>query len=224
MKKLILLSILIFLSTILFSQQSLKMRVGIGAANAVHFFDTYRAHANPILSASLGVATNVKFNNKYVLLPELNFIRKGFGYRVDEFFDEGSIFPQMTINYLTLNTNLRMNINNTRKKGRKSSKENLFYFLSGVQAGLNVSSKWKYADVVIVDGKELIKPFDLGINIGVGYEKKTHRSKNHYGFDLRYTHGVLNIQQPPNYSTNLRLVELGFFYGFGFLKRKRKRK
>lgn len=224
MKNLIALSILIFFTAQLFSQKTLRIRAGIGAANAVHFFDIYRTHANPILSTSLGLSTEIKLNHKYEIQPELNFIRKGFGYIVDDFFEEGTIYPNMSINYLTLNTNLRMNINNTKKKSRRYAKKNLFYFLFGAQTGIHVSSKWKFNEVITVDGKELIKPFDLGVNLGIGYERKLYRSKNHYGFDLRYTHGVLNIKKTPHYSTNLRLVEMGFYYGFGFLKQKRKRR
>ncbi len=222
MKKPIVTFVTIFLVTQLFSQNNIRIRSGIGAANAVHFFDIYRAHANPILSTSLGVSSNIKFNHKFVLSPELGLVRKGFGYRVNEFFEEESIYPKMTMHYLTLNTNLRMNINNTKKKSRKYSKNNLFYFLFGVQTGVHLSSKWKFDELITVDGKELIKPFDLGINIGVGYERKLYRSKNYYGFDLRYTHGILNIQRPPNYSTNLRLIEMGFYYCFEFSKRKRR--
>lgn len=66
---------------------------------------------------------------------------------------------------------------------------NGFYGEAGLQPGVRLSAKDKY-DGESYSVNDNIKPFDLGIPLGVGYD-----FPNNFGLGLRVTPGVMNISR-----------------------------
>ena len=86
--------------------------------------------------------------------------------------------------------------------------ENGFYVEAGVQPGFRLSAKDKY-DGDSYDIKDLIKPFDFSIPLGIGYY-----FPNNFGVNLRVIPGVTNVNQGEwdNYSDRNFVVVLRAFY------------
>lgn len=189
-------------------QNKIYTRSGFGLSAAKTFFEEYDSYSDNLIHANLNGGFNLKIGKKNALQTELQFSRKGYVYKVFNFFDEEKIFPKMEIYYASLNGLLKTEILFAKKRKTYGP---WLSVLSGFQLSRNIYSKWRYANIIERKADDTIKPFDFSVIAGICLDKRID-NRQHVGFDLRYTHGLYNVVSQRGFKTQLRSIDFGFYY------------
>ena len=147
--------------------------------------------------SQVGVLMDYSINENFSIIPELLFSQRGAKFKISNFEDldvedlDIKAKATMTLNYLQLPVNAAYKFD----VGYGSK---LFIF-AGPYVGYGISAKAKgessyegvkvsmSEDLKFGSGEDEIKPFDFGINVGLGYEYQK------IFFKLQYNHGLTNL-------------------------------
>ena len=190
-----------------FAQVKLGVTAGLNASNVIEENNEgskYKAGFQAGLVADFGITEN------FSIIPELLFSQRG---GKDEISEEGyKMSSSTTLNYLQLPVNFAYKFN----VGYGSK---LFIF-AGPYAGYALSGKRKVdlklgngtdsgsGDIKFGSKEDEVKPFDFGLNAGIGYEYEK------VFFKLQWNPGLANLTNVSGYSsknTNVA-VTVGYYF------------
>lgn len=191
MKNLLLTSLtFLFLSGIV---QSQHVNVGIkGGLNAYTVSGDNTPGYNPKLSFHAGVLGHIHIKTQFAIQPELIFSAQGTTYKAN------GLENKLNLNYLNIPLNFQYMFDNG------------FRLQAGPQLGILTSAKLKTGDIKS-DSKSNFKIADIGVTLGFSYIKPS----TGLGIDIRYNHGLSNINANNSIHSYNRGVQLGLFYLFG---------
>lgn len=189
MKNLLLVGIVMVLGTSAFAQMTVIPKAGVTFSN-VNFTDDMldgEDDSESRIGFMLGAALEIGLNEKFAVQPELLFVQKGFQFSGDGWEDK------YTINYLEVPVLFK-------------AKFGKFYANAGPSFafGLGGKNKWEdgpdSGDLDIKFGDDpgnsediyFDNSFDLGIQLGVGYQVGP------VVVDLRYGMGMSDINDEPD--------------------------
>jgi hypothetical protein len=135
-------------------------------------------------SFHIGLLGHIHMSDNFALQPELVFSAQGAKYGDDQKLD---------LNYLNVPVMFQYMFDNG------------FRLQAGPQVGFLLSAEADGNDV-----KDNLNGTDLGLGIGMGYVNP----ESNFGFDLRYNHGLSNINENDNFDSFNRGFQLGVFYLF----------
>lgn len=199
MKKLLLVGLVMVLGTSAFAQMTVIPKAGITYSNVNVTDDMLELEGandpNSKIGFMVGAALEIGLNEKFAVQPELLFIQKGFEFEGSD--GSESYTDSYKINYLEIPVLFK-------------AKFGKFYANAGPSFafGLGGKNEWEYSyQGVSEDGEEDIKfgddpgntddiyfdnSFDLGIQLGVGYQVGP------VVVDLRYGMGMSDINDKPD--------------------------
>ena len=135
-------------------------------------------------SFHIGLLGHIHMSKNFALQPELVFSAQGTKYDDDKNYDLNYINVPLLFQYMF---------------------DNGFRLQAGPQVGFLVSAEADGTDV-----KDNLKGTDFGIGIGASYINPA----SNFGFDVRYNHGLSNINENDNIDSYNRGFQLGVFYLF----------
>ena len=184
-----------------FAQPKIGITAGLNASNIVggEGSDTkYKAGFQAGLVADFGITEN------FSIIPELLFSQRGSKYKMTALLDIIEVNYSTTLNYLQLPVNAAYKFDT----GYGSK---LFVF-AGPYIGYALSGTLKIGDkstdIKFGSEKTETKPFDFGINIGVGYEFEK------IFFKLQCNPGLVDLENYENSSAkNMNVaVTVGYYF------------
>lgn len=173
MKKL--LFVLCLMGAVVFAQAQLKFGAKVGL-NIAKVTGDDMDDAKSLLAPQFGVFANYSISDKLGIQPELLYSMQGF--KMEESYEGETYEGKLKLDYILVPIMVK------------------FYPITGLslqagpQFGFLVSAKWKETGEDEIDVKDDAKKFDLGLNLGAGYELE-----NGLGLDLRYNFGLTNINK-----------------------------
>lgn len=140
---------------------------------------------------NFGLLGHIHLNKSFALQPELVYSAQGAKYMANN----------ATTNYNLSYINLPVLVQYMFDNGLRLQ--------AGPQVGLLIAAKSKTGST-IVDIKEDLKPIDFSLSIGAGYIFPPIG----LGIDIRYNHGLSNINDIGDITSTNRGLQLGLFYIF----------
>lgn len=137
-----------------------------------------------------GLLGHIHIKDQFALQPELVFSVQGAGNPNNDSY--------LNLNYINIPVLFQYMFDNG------------FRLQAGPQLGLLLSAKLKDGDST-TDRKDNYKSIDLGLGLGASY---VHPPTG-YGVDVRYNHGLSNINAEGSVNTTNSGIQIGVFYLFG---------
>jgi len=212
MKKIFLVGILSILCvSVSFAQTQIRLGVtaGLNASKLIEGGD-YATSYDFKAGFQAGIVADFGITENFSIMPELLFSQRGAKYSEEE--PDYKINASVTLNYLQLPVNAAYKFD----LGYGSK---LFVF-AGPYIGYGISAKAsgnaKGDGIEIDDVPQVkfgskegeIKPFDFGVNVGVGYQY------DKIFFKLQYNQGLINISNDRDYTDRNMNVALSVGYFF----------
>lgn len=173
--------------------QSQHVNFGIkGGLNAYTVAGDNTPGYNPKLGFHAGMLGHIHINPHFAIQPELVFSAQGTTFKAN------GLDNKLKLNYLNIPLNFQYMFDNG------------FRLQVGPQLGILTSAKLKTGDINS-DTKPNFKVADIGITVGFSYVKPS----TGLGIDIRYNHGLSNINANNSINSYNRGVQLGLFYLFG---------
>lgn len=175
---------LIFISTALQAQHA---NIGVkGGFNGYTIMGDNSSGFDPIPGYHFGLLGHFHMDRPIALQPEIVFSTQGT-------LDKNNGNAKLNLNYV----NIPLLIQYMHDNG--------FRLQAGPQLGILASAKSGSTDV-----KSNFKNYDLGISAGISYVKPS----TGFGYDIRYNHGLSNINASDAVKSYNRGLQIGFFYLF----------
>jgi len=188
MKKYLFLACAFFI--ILGSVKAQHANLGIkGGLNGYTVKGNNNANYNFSLGYNFGLLGHIHLNEQFALQPEIVYSVQGTNY------NSNGKNVDLLLNYVNVPVLFQYMFNNG------------FRLELGPQLGILTGARNK-VDNIKTNVNSSFK--DFGLAMGISYV----RPKTGFGFDLRYNHGLSNINASNNYNTFNRGVQLGLFYLF----------
>ena len=183
MKKLLLLSIFIFLglsNSIIAQNIDFGLKTGLNISN----FTGGDADRNNIFSFHAGGFAEFKLNQKFSLQPEILYSRQGSEAKntVKVKVDYLAI-PLMTKYYLSKNIS----------------------FEAGPQVSFLINDKADFNDSSIPDAETDASSFDFGLNLGIAYNINSNLFAQ-----VRYNYGITTVAENPDIENSVFQISLGY--------------
>lgn len=220
MKKILLITVILILSSATVMAQSPKfgLNAGISLANMNYKAGDEKENADSHIGLNIGFVIDLPIGSNFSIQPGLNFIQKG----VKEKETDGNFTAELTsrINYLEVPLNLIYKA--PLKKGH-------LFFGAGPSAAyaLNGKAVYKYTDTDMNETEteeekfqfgnkddDDLKPFDLGINIMGGFQLKSG-----VFIAINYNRSINNLLPGNPENETLRNNYFGFKIGCMFGKK-----
>lgn len=187
-------------------------RFGLGLENGVSFLKSGNelqdgfGFSAPLWSYSFSLGYEKKILNAFNLTSEIQFSRRGFSYKIKNYFEEDEISAKRTMKYLALNLIPSYSIFE-KKKGKYISK---LSFLSGFSISHIFDHKWKYAHQDKTDVSNNVKSFEGAFIIGSEFSR-FKKGKKLYALGVRYYSGFSDISSSSE-AAKMRNFTLRFSY------------
>lgn len=139
----------------------------------------------------VGGSIEIPVNGRFSFLGNINYERKTFGQTL-EIIDFGTFDPvgnstfvdyDIRLEYLTFPVNVKYYIDTQRK----------FFVNGGPFMGILLTSSFKF-DGRDLNGGEVFRPLDFGLNLGFGTKIKV-TDKHNMNLELRHNLGLSNISE-----------------------------
>lgn len=138
-----------------------------------------------------GLLGHIHINRYFAVQPEVVYSLQGAKYKVND------VTTDLNLSYINVPVLLQYMFDNGLR------------LQAGPQLGLLIAAKSKAGNTT-TDYKENLKPIDLALSIGAGYIFPPVG----LGIDLRYNHGLTNINDSGDVTSTNRGLQLGLFYIF----------
>ncbi|MDZ4756653.1 MAG: porin family protein [Bacteroidota bacterium] len=172
--------------------QSQHTNIGIkGGLNGYTVKGNSNANYTPKLGLNLGVLAHIHLSKKFALQPEIVFSVQGTKYT------SNGKNVDLQLKYVNIPILFQYMF------------ENGFRLELGPQVGILTGAKNKVDDFK-TNVNSSFKSVDLGLAVGMSYV----RPATGFGFDIRYNHGLTNINTNNTFNTFNRGVQVGLFYLF----------
>lgn len=190
--KRILFAILTF-SFVSVAMQAQHINLGIkGGLNGYNIKGDNSANLDVKLGYNIGMLGHIHLKKPFALQPEIYYSVQGAKSKIS-----GSDVS-LNLNYINIPVLLQYMYNNG------------FRLQAGPQLGILTSAN-SVAGSVKNDVKSSTKSTDIGLAIGMSYVQPS----TGFGIDLRYNHGLTNINKISTVKSYNRGVQAGVFYLFG---------
>lgn len=208
MKKLLSLTVALFLISTITNAQTARFGFSAGAALASQSSKTSGISINSDSKAglTLGVMSDISLSDAFSFQPGLNFTQKGGKFDFSDLGFPGTGDVSYTLNYLELPLNVVFKANAGSGK---------FFVGAGPSLGFGLSGKLKSGndeeDVNFgSNAEDDLKPFDFGGNILAGYELS-----NGLFFALNYNTTLNNLSTESDVTTRNRYfgIRIGYLLG-----------
>jgi hypothetical protein len=144
---------------------------------------------DPKLGLHLGLIGHIHLTDPFALQPELVFSMQGAKYTA------GGNDVNLNLNYINIPLIFQYMYDNG------------FRLQAGPQIGILASAKTKINSTVL-DVKDNFETIDFGIGVGMSYVNPV----TDFGFDVRYNHGLSNINKSDASKNYNRGFQVGVFY------------
>lgn len=190
MKNMLLTAIAFFmLSGIL---QAQHMNIGIkGGLNLSTIHTDISSDYKSRIGFVVGLLSHIHINENFAIQPEVVYSTQGSAYKFT------GIDYKLNLNYINIPLNFQYMFDNG------------FRLQAGPQIGFLTSAK-AVSSGSDLDMKSNFENIDIGLTIGMSYVKPS----TGFGIDLRYNHGLSNINSNDIANAYNRVVQLSLFYLF----------
>lgn len=187
---------------ILFTAISILLLMGAVQAQHIYIgikggFNTYtilgdnNSGYNPRLSYNAGLLGHIHINPSFAIQPEVVYSGQGTTYKT------GGVDNLLKLDYVNIPLNFQYMYDNG------------FRLQAGPQLGILTRANLE-AGNIDTDVKANYKGTDIGVTMGMSYVKPS----TGFGVDIRYNHGLTNINSTDSNSSYNRGVQLTLFYLF----------
>jgi len=145
----------------------------------------YLTHRFPSFSYQIGVCGTVKLHKHFDFHPELLLVKQGLNYNIDFLYDD--VKYKLNIWYIQLPL-----IINWKFRVEKKAQPNLFL---GPYGALKLAARRIkiYDGIDASDEMSNVKPYDIGLAGGFGYEFKMTSGK--FIAEMRFNYSLVNIME-----------------------------
>jgi hypothetical protein len=172
--------------------QSQHVNIGIkGGLNAYTIMGDNSSEFDPKISYHIGLLGHIHISNRFALQPEVVFSVQGYKAKV------AGVDMSLNMNYVNIPLLFQYMFDNG------------FRLQVGPQLGILASAKSKTGSVNS-DVKANYKSTDFGLSVGMSYVKPS----TGFGIDVRYNHGLTNINKSDAINSYNRGIQVGLFYLF----------
>lgn len=169
--------------------QAQHANLGIkGGVNVYSLQSNNSISYNPKVGLHIGLLCHIHLNDHFAIQPEIVFSGQGSKYKSDV----GDV--NFNLNYVNLPLLLQYMFDNG------------FRLQAGPQLGVLASAHSNR-----INTKGDLSNTDIGLVVGMSYVKPS----SGFGFDLRYNHGMTNINDVNGVNSFNRGLQAGIFYLFG---------
>jgi len=190
MKKILSAAVLSFI--ILGTVQANNINIGIkGGLNGYTVRGNNLADYTPKLGFHAGVLGHIHLATKFALQPEIYYSVQGTKYK------SAGTEVDLQLNYVNVPVLFQYMFDNG------------FRLQLGPQLGILTGARSKVGNTK-TNVNSSFKTVDVGVAAGISYVKPS----TGFGFDIRYNHGLTNINSSNTYNTYNRGIQLGLFYLF----------
>jgi hypothetical protein len=190
MKSIITTFALVFLMTGVAIAQNANIGIK-GGLNAYTINNDVDSNNDLKIGFHLGLLAHFHLADQFALQPEIIFSTQGAKYTL-----AGSEF-NLNLNYINIPVLFQFMFDNG------------FRLQAGPQIGILASANSELNNNS-TDIKDDFEPIDLGLSVGVSYINP----ESNFGIDLRYNHGLSNINASSNVNAFNRGLQAGVFYLF----------
>lgn len=177
---------------IISAAQAQHVNIGIkGGLNGYTIAGDNSSNNDTRYSFHIGLLGHIHLNKEFALQPEIYYSSQGTKYTI------GSTETNLKLNYVNLPLLLQYMFDNG------------FRIQAGPQLGILASAKSEIGSTVF-DVKSNFKDTDVAVAVGMSYVKPS----TSLGFDIRYNHGLTNINQNTAVNSYNRGFQVGIFYLF----------
>jgi hypothetical protein len=184
MKKISLLVVSVFLSTLLFAQRGADFGIKAGLNVANMSIEPDVRNTDVRLGLHAGLLAHIHLAPEWALQPELVYSGQGFEDKVSN--------VTWKLDYINVPIMIQYMFNNG------------FRLEAGPQVGFLASAKIDNTDI-----KDDLKKIDAGLGFGIGY-----LSYSGFGIDARYNLGLSNVNDGGSTELKNRVFQVGLFYMF----------
>jgi len=164
----------------------------IGVKGGINAYTTAQENISkvePKLGLHLGLMGHAHLSRQFALQPELVFSMQGSRYTAS------GNDVNLSLNYINIPLLLQYMYDNG------------FRLQAGPQIGILASAKAKTNNTT-VDVKDDLQTLDIGLGVGMSYVNPA----TDFGFDVRYNHGLSNINKNKTSGNYNRGFQVGVFY------------
>jgi hypothetical protein len=172
--------------------QAQHVNIGIkGGLNAFTIMGDNSADFDPKISYHVGLLGHIHMGNNFALQPEVVYSAQGSISKI------AGVDLSLNMNYVNIPLLIQYMYDNG------------FRLQVGPQLGILTTAKSKTGNVN-TDVKANYKSTDIGVSVGMSYVKPS----TGFGFDIRYNHGLTNINKSDATNSYNRGIQIGLFYLF----------
>ena len=169
------------------------INIGIkGGVNAYNIQNDNSATNDPLVGFHLGLLSHIHLARQVAFQPEIVLSTQGAKYKAP---DAGT---KLNLAYINVPLLIQYMFDNG------------FRLQAGPQVGFLASAKSTF-NGRSTDVKSTLEPIEVGLSAGVGYVNPP----TGLGIDLRYNHGLSNINKNDIVKSTNRGIQIGLFYLFG---------
>lgn len=219
--RLILITVICTVSTGLYSQDcGIKAGLEVSEFNksGPAFYSDHREEKmNYYTQYRIGVFKKFSINNTFGIQPEIYYVKKGSKIRGHHWFRPETEF---TASYRLTYIEMPVLMHYTMPAGSSS-----LYFTGGPYMALRLKGRLyertekdgqKFDDDPTYKVTDDFKPLDLGFTIGFGANLKTTQESLRMIIEIRYSHGLTNINDIQNSKLEIKNRSFSFMLGMGF--------
>lgn len=163
------------------------VNIGVkGGLNAYSIMGDNSTNNDPMIGYHFGLLGHMHMDSPIAFQPEIVYSAQGTQ-------DKNGGDSQLNLNYVNIPLLLQYMYDNG------------FRIQAGPQFGLLASAKSGNTNV-----KSNYKSYDIGLSVGVSYVKPS----TGFGYDIRYNHGLTNINENDASKSYNRGLQVGLFYLF----------
>jgi len=194
-KKLFVVILLIFCASAISAQVKVGVTAGLNLSNNSYSGGNETSVNNSKAGFQAGIVADYSVNDKFSILPEFIFTQLGSG--------GGKSYLRLNYLQLPVNAAYKFNVGSCSK---------LFVF-AGSYIGYGLTAKLKtwdgdFIDVRFGSKEDEYKPFDFGLNAGIGYQYEKLFLR------LQYSRGINNIS--PSKDSSFKNINLSISAGYYF--------
>lgn len=168
--------------------------ISLGIKGGVNFYNIQNDNDikyDSKIGYHVGLLGHIHVSKSFGVQPEIVYSTQGAKYKV------GSETTDFNLSYINVPILFQYMFDNGIR------------LQAGPQVGILLAAKSKNGSTTI-DNKENVKPIDLALSIGAGYIYPPVG----LGIDVRYNHGLNNINETGDVKSTNRGFQLGLFYIF----------
>lgn len=169
-----------------FTQQSKAQDVTFGAKTGLNIatFSGGDAGRNSLLGLHVGLTSEIAFNERFSLQPELLYTRQG---------SEAEDIVKVKLDYIAVPIMVKYYLADN------------FSIEVGPQASFLISDKADFNDDVLPDEDTDASNFDFGLNLGLGYNLGANMFTQ-----VRYNFGITTVAENPDIKNSVFQLSLGY--------------